>query len=80
MKVLSTELRRTVETAEALAVIANLQDKGRTVHPFLESPPLLLRRARRGIETSGAVLLALTIAVLVLLINFVLFVRILHFS
>ncbi|GEM_PF-2550395 len=80
MKVFSDRLRRRIEAEERYNILEELQLLSEVNHPFVSSPKFFLRRYRAWFKRGGEILFALGIAAIAIVVNYIFFVRLLHFQ
>ncbi len=78
MRVLSDRLRRRIEAEETRRILRELQIQEEANYPFLSRPSGFFWRYRAWLEQSGEIIFAAVIAALALVLNYVVFVRLLH--
>lgn len=80
MKIFSERLRRRIEAEERYKILRELQMQEEVHYPFLSHPRLFVRRYRPLFEKLGEILFAMTVAIVALIANYLVFVRLLHFQ
>lgn len=77
MRVVSHHLRRRIEAEETAKILDELQRQV-GYYSFLTAPRSIIRRYRWWIDRCGEVTVAFWLAVLAVIANYILFVRMLH--
>lgn len=80
MKILSERLRRRLMAEERYKILEELQMQQEVHHPFLNSPKLYTRLLRWWLEKGGELMFSALIAVVTVILNFFVFVKLLHFQ
>ena len=80
MKAISPKLRERLEAEEKARILGELQAAEARTRSFLSPPDLFTRRYRRWLELGGEILIGSILAMIAVIFNFFLFVRILHFG
>jgi hypothetical protein len=80
MKIFSDRLRRRLMAEERYKILEELQLQEEVHHPFLNSPKLYTRILRWWLEKGGEITFSMLIAAVAVILNFFVFVKLLHFQ
>ena len=80
MKIFSDRLRRRLAAEERYKILEELQMQEEVHRPFLNPPRLYTRLFRWWLEKGGEIMFSALIAAVTLIVNFFVFVKILHFQ
>lgn len=78
MKTLSPHLRRRIEAEELANIMRELQQLEGLTHDFLSPPKSLAGYYRKWLEKVGVIFLSVAISTIAIIVNYILFIRILH--
>lgn len=75
---LTEYLKQKITNEERSKILAQMQKEEESQGSILPFPSLWLRKYRRFLETGGAIVLGLTLAMLTVILNFLFYVKMLH--